>query len=447
MSEPGHSSARLRQTSPGPAARAAPVPVLRRYSPGQPLLDGPALVWRGRPPAGRRARARAAERASRSHDDPTPRQRSPRSSSTLTGVRDARPTSPAAREVLAPAVRRLGPSGRVVVLGRARRRDAGAAAPPQALDGLVRSVGKEVRAGATANLLVVRRRRRAASTSTLRFFLSARSAFVDGQVVSAVGPAQARSAGRPTGQRPLAGRVAVVTGAARGIGAAIADDARPRRRHRHRRRRPGGRRGAGAAWPTASAAPRCSSTSPPTDAGRAAARARRAAPRRARHRRAQRRHHPRQAAGQHGRRPLGRRCSPSTCGRSSRSTRRCSPPSCSARRGRIVCVVVDERDRRQPRPDQLRGVQGRRHRDGPGARPAARRAGATINAVAPGFIETEMTARMPLGTREAGRRINSLRQGGLPVDVAETSAGSRRPSSGGVTGQVVRVCGQSILGA
>ena len=40
----------------------------------------------------------------------------------------------------------------------------------------------------------------------------------------------------------------------------------------------------------------------------------------------------------------------------------------------------------------------------------------------PGFIETAMTAAMPIGVREAGRRMNSLRQGGLPVDVAETVA-------------------------
>jgi 3-oxoacyl-[acyl-carrier protein] reductase len=73
--------------------------------------------------------------------------------------------------------------------------------------------------------------------------------------------------------------------------------------------------------------------------------------------------------------------------------------------------------------------------------------GAAINAVAPGFIETEMTGKMPLGTREAGRRINSLRQGGLPVDVAEAVAWLAQAGSGGVNGQVVRVCGQSILGA
>jgi 3-oxoacyl-[acyl-carrier protein] reductase len=73
--------------------------------------------------------------------------------------------------------------------------------------------------------------------------------------------------------------------------------------------------------------------------------------------------------------------------------------------------------------------------------------GATINAVAPGFIETQMTARMPIATREAGRRMNSMRQGGLPVDVAETIAWFANPGSGAVNGNVVRVCGQSLLGA
>ena len=73
--------------------------------------------------------------------------------------------------------------------------------------------------------------------------------------------------------------------------------------------------------------------------------------------------------------------------------------------------------------------------------------GDTINAVAPGFIETKMTAQMPLAMREAGRRMNSLRQGGLPVDVAEAVAFFASPASAGVNGNVVRVCGQSLLGA
>ena len=71
----------------------------------------------------------------------------------------------------------------------------------------------------------------------------------------------------------------------------------------------------------------------------------------------------------------------------------------------------------------------------------------TINAVAPGFIETQMTAAIPFAIREAGRRMNSMSQGGLPVDVAETVAWLASPASSGVTGQVVRVCGQSWLGA
>jgi 3-oxoacyl-[acyl-carrier protein] reductase len=73
--------------------------------------------------------------------------------------------------------------------------------------------------------------------------------------------------------------------------------------------------------------------------------------------------------------------------------------------------------------------------------------GQTINAIAPGFIETQMTAAMPLGTREAGRRLNSLSQGGQPVDVAETVAWLASPASGGVNGNVVRVCGQGLMGA
>jgi 3-oxoacyl-[acyl-carrier protein] reductase len=79
--------------------------------------------------------------------------------------------------------------------------------------------------------------------------------------------------------------------------------------------------------------------------------------------------------------------------------------------------------------------------------PALAPRGITVNAVAPGFIETAMTARIPLLVREAGRRMNSMAQGGLPVDVAETIAWLASPGSAGITGNVVRVCGQSLLGA
>lgn len=73
--------------------------------------------------------------------------------------------------------------------------------------------------------------------------------------------------------------------------------------------------------------------------------------------------------------------------------------------------------------------------------------GITINAVAPGFIETKMTAAIPLATREAGRLMSSLQQGGQTVDVAEAVAYFANPASSSVTGNVVRVCGQGFLGA
>ena len=73
--------------------------------------------------------------------------------------------------------------------------------------------------------------------------------------------------------------------------------------------------------------------------------------------------------------------------------------------------------------------------------------GITVNAVAPGFIETRMTAEMPFMIREAGRRMNSLSQGGQPEDVAELIKFLTTPGAVGITGQTIRVCGQSLIGA
>ncbi|HET8971465.1 MAG TPA: SDR family NAD(P)-dependent oxidoreductase, partial [Candidatus Nanopelagicales bacterium] len=73
--------------------------------------------------------------------------------------------------------------------------------------------------------------------------------------------------------------------------------------------------------------------------------------------------------------------------------------------------------------------------------------GITVNAVAPGFIITQMTAAVPFATREVGQRLNAMSQGGLPVDVAETIAWYANPGSTAVNGNVVRVCGQMMLGA
>jgi 3-oxoacyl-[acyl-carrier protein] reductase len=79
--------------------------------------------------------------------------------------------------------------------------------------------------------------------------------------------------------------------------------------------------------------------------------------------------------------------------------------------------------------------------------PALAERAITVNAVAPGVIETTMIAKMPLVLREASRRMNSMSQAGAPVDVAEAVGFFADPGSAGVTGQVLRVCGQSLIGA
>ena len=73
--------------------------------------------------------------------------------------------------------------------------------------------------------------------------------------------------------------------------------------------------------------------------------------------------------------------------------------------------------------------------------------GISVNAIAPGFIETKMTETMPFFTREGGRRLNNLSQAGYPEDIAEMATFLAMPGSRGVTGQVLRVCGGSLIGA
>ena len=71
----------------------------------------------------------------------------------------------------------------------------------------------------------------------------------------------------------------------------------------------------------------------------------------------------------------------------------------------------------------------------------------TVNAVAPGFIETRMTAAVPVVVREVGRRLAALGQGGLPEDVGQAISFLAQPGSAGITGNVLRVCGGALLGA
>ncbi|WP_369132301.1 3-oxoacyl-ACP reductase [Modestobacter sp. I12A-02662] len=418
--------------------------VLRRYEPGQPLLPGPALV--GSAGEGRLrdvvtgVLTAAGVRADGGRDD----ERLSAVVLDATGL-----TGPAqlaaAHELLAPAVRRLGPSARVLVLAEppADAATVAQAAARQALEGLVRSVAKELRHGATANLVLVPAGAEAALAGPLRFFLSGRSAYVDGQVLTLT------AAEVPAGDdpdRPLAGRVAVVTGAARGIGAAIA--------------RVLARDGAHVVAVDVPAAGESLAQVANAVGGTAVAldiTAADAGPRLAR-----------QLQARHG----GLDVVVHNAG----ITRDKLLVNMDADRWNAVMAVnlqaqldvtqalldadgVLRSGARVVSVSSQSGIAGNRGQTNYAASKAGiigmvrawasefAGRGATINAVAPGFIVTEMTATMPLGTREVGSRINSLQQGGLPVDVAETIAWLAQPGSAGVNGQVVRVCGQSVLGA
>src|SRR5215212_7466490 len=124
-----------------------------------------------------------------------------------------------------PLLRNLGPSGRVVVVGTTPEETGSVheRVAQRALEGFIRSLAKEMRRGATVNLVHLSSDAKPAATgleSTMRFLLSGKSAYVDGQVFR-VGAAD--SAPPADWDKPLDGKVAIVTGAARGIGATIAE--------------------------------------------------------------------------------------------------------------------------------------------------------------------------------------------------------------------------------
>ena len=67
--------------------------------------------------------------------------------------------------------------------------------------------------------------------------------------------------------------------------------------------------------------------------------------------------------------------------------------------------------------------------------------GVRCNAVAPGFIETDMTAGLPEDVKKGWAAQIPLRRAGLPEDVANTCVFLASDLSAYVTGQVLAVCG------
>jgi 3-oxoacyl-[acyl-carrier protein] reductase len=343
-----------------------------------------------------------------------------------------------------PVIWRLEASGRLVVVATPPElsHDTQQAIAQRAVEGFVRSAGKEVGKGSTANLVYVAPGAEGGVESTLRFFLSPRSAYVSGQVVR-IGPAEPSAP--DDWEKPLAGRAAVVTGASRGIGEAIAETL--------------ARDGAEVVCldvpaqgeELAEVANRIEGSALQLDITDEDAPSRLAEHMRARHGGVDVVVH---NAGVTRDKTLGRMD--------------------DERWDMVLSINLESPLRINDlllREDVLRpggrivgvssvsGIAGNRGQANYATSKAgvigmvdalapimAPRAG-TINAVAPGFIETQMTAAMPLATREAGRRMNSLSQGGLPVDVAETVAWLASPGAEGVNGNVVRVCGQALIGA
>jgi 3-oxoacyl-[acyl-carrier protein] reductase len=340
-----------------------------------------------------------------------------------------------------PNVRRVERSGRVVVLGTP---PAGlpprAATAQRALEGFTRSLGKEVGCGIAVQLVYVATGAEDQIDSTLRFLLSPRSAYVSGQTIQ-IGAGVAE-APKLEWQQPLDGMRALVTGASRGIGEAIATVL-----HRD---------GAELVLldvPALSAdlkavADRLEAETIELDITDEDA--------------------PATIAGQlsdgidvvvhnagvtHDRTiakmPEDRWSSLMEINLSSEEQINDELLHRDLLRGngRIVCVSsmsgIAGNSGQTNYATSKAGVIGMVE----ALAPELAKRGATINAVAPGFIETQMTDAMPIAIREAGRRMNSMSQGGLPVDVAETIAWFASPASTGVNGNVVRVCGQSLLGA
>ena len=355
----------------------------------------------------------------------------------------------ALRDFFTPLLRSLDTCPRVVVLGTPPEQvDGGERVAQRALEGFTRSLGKEIGHGGTVQLVYVAEGSEGSVASTLAFLLSPKSAYVSGQVIriGAHGPAEPGEVVDWT--RPLEGKVALVTGASRGIGEQIA-----RVLHRD------GASIVGVDVPQAASELQAVMRDLDGDHLVLDITAKDAPQRIAHH-----------LTTKHG----GVDVVVHNAGIT--RDRRLANMSASEKGDRFEQVVAvnltaPERITRELLDQgvineggsivgvaSIAGIAGNVGQTNYAASKAGviglvdslaggLQDGITINAVAPGFIITQMTAAVPFATREVGQRLNAMAQGGLPVDVAETIAWYASPGSTAVNGNVVRVCGQMMLGA
>ncbi|MFF7707744.1 3-oxoacyl-ACP reductase [Pseudomonas sp. NPDC007930] len=344
-------------------------------------------------------------------------------------------------ECFQPLMRLLAPCARLVILGRPPHtlESIEAQVAQRALEGFTRSLARELRAGATAQLFYVPEEAEAQLEPLLRFFLSPKSAYINGQVLTLHA-----SSGEPVAdwQRPLAGRHALVTGAARGIGAAIAETLARDGAHVTLIDTPA------AATEMHGLAQRLGGAALALDITAADA--------------------PQRLIDAF---PQGLDILVHNAGITRDKTVANMAPELW---DPVIAVNLDaprlltealfaagtlREDARVVLLGSVSAIGGNRGQANYAASkagllglaqalaPVLVERGIGIAAVAPGFIETKMTELMPFALREAGRRMNVLGQGGLPQDVAEAVAWLAQPAGGALSGQVLRVCGQSYLGA